>query len=82
MTKINDPKLHRHGDALIRMEQRGGDVHVRVRGHKDDLLHLLLAVLKRKNNRLCNLIERAVLMVVRHEAGKESDESTGERSIN
>lgn len=65
MTDLKDPKLHRHGKALIHMEQDGEDIKVSVHGHKDDLLHMLMAIIKRKNYPLARLLEKAVLLVTK-----------------
>ena len=65
MTDIKDPKLHNHGKAYVHIEQDGNDITVKAHGHRDDILHMLMAVVKRKNYPLARLIEKAVLLVTK-----------------
>lgn len=58
--EIDPKKLHRHGKAHISISQAGEEIEVEVHGNKYDLLHMLMAVVGKKNTRLSSLIREAV----------------------
>jgi len=61
MKKVDEEKLHGHGDATISLEQRGKKINIRVKGTRYDLLHLLIAVISKNEKQLGKLIQEAVL---------------------
>lgn len=85
MVKIDEEKLHRHGNAVLRLEQKGEDIKINIDGHKYDILHMLMAVIKR-HMRLGRLFEQAVLTILKQEFHDTNVPNKGkrkkERSIN
>lgn len=61
---MDKKKLHRHGNASIHITQKGDEVRLDVHGHKYDILHMLMAVIKR-HARLGKLFEEAVTASVK-----------------
>lgn len=56
---MDKKKLHRHGNASIHITQKGDEVRLDVHGHKYDILHMLMAVIKR-HPKLGSLFKQAV----------------------